>query len=1153
MKRIHKVFSILLVLILLTSQAAPALALGVEQTISIRTVADLAELSDKCSLDSWSAGKTVLLETDLDLMGRDFQPIRIFSGVFDGQGHTISGLSIGGSGNVRGLFRYVQDGGVVRNLQVEGTVLPTDLKDTMGGIVGRNGGKLMNCTFRGGVHGANMIGGIVGVNESSGQLINCSFGGTVSGEHYVGGIAGQNAGSLIQCENSGSINTTEAEVTVKLRDVNWKQFNSVENAPDSTDIGGIAGFSTGILQSCTNTGDVGYEHVSYNVGGIAGRQSGYLDGCTNSGTIRGRKDVAGIAGQMEPQLTLKYNQGALGTLWDELDTLQALMDQSLDDAGASSSHISTQMECLTDSTRTVKDAVSDLSDALTDWGNSNLDQINDFSARISWLLNQMDPVLDSMELVFDGMGDASDSLSDAMVKARSAGELWADAADDMGLAAKNLKEAINSGENAMKRINSAMDHLRLALGDSTETSAALKELKGGFADLNGALSQMGGALGVIAGVLQQNPDFEHLPPETAAVLSEQLNIILMQLQIADEAFQYVNSAVGSLIDNMDPEEFDAALKDLSSALNALQEASQSLSKASDHTSDALEDISASSPYVSKTLDYLSRASDSLASAFSKLNQATGDAQKVIDELAEKPAIRFEKIDSTITRRGDALDDSLSDLLDGVEGLNNAMSSASDILIADMKAVNQQIGVIIDVIQDAVEETGNKKIGDAFEDISDQTDADEDNTGRVSGSWNTGTVEGDVNTAGIVGSLAIEYDFDPEDDLTEAGDRSLDFRYQARAVVSSCVNTGSITGKKDYTGGIVGRMDLGSVTECEGYGTITSTDGDYVGGVAGASYGTIRESWARCALSGGNYIGGIAGYGSTIADSHSLIEIKKGAAYLGAIAGDMEDDGVLAGNTFVHETLGGLDDISYAGKAEPVSFDTLSVIAGVPKEFTEFQLTFMADTKVVAVISFHYGDSLNSLPEIPAKKGYSTKWPSMDYSRLTFSQTLKAEYTPYSSALTDETAPPQILVDGSFSADAEITHTSSDVTWTDPNGNPYSGTAYTVTISDPVLKDVSYTVHYKLPDSGKHYTLWVQTADGWEQQDYRIDGSYLMLDSQNDQITFCICEQGPILSTTTIVVMMILLALVMIGMLMIIKKQHGKRHQPKEKQTPSNPL
>ena len=71
-----------------------------------------------------------------------------------------------------------------------------------------------------------------------------------------------------------------------------KQLNAAENVPVCTDIGGVAGYSSGIIQSCTNSGSVGYDHVGYNIGGIVGRQSGYLDGCANSGDILGRRTWA---------------------------------------------------------------------------------------------------------------------------------------------------------------------------------------------------------------------------------------------------------------------------------------------------------------------------------------------------------------------------------------------------------------------------------------------------------------------------------------------------------------------------------------------------------------------------------------------------------------------------------------------------------------------------------------------------------------------------------------------------------------------------------------------------------------------------------------------------------------------------------------------
>ena len=167
-RKIHKCLSFLLAAVLLASLAAPA-ALAAEggDTVFVRTAEDLVQLAENCTLDSWSQGRIVRLEADIDLSGTDFTPIPTFGGTFEGQGHTISGLSITGSGNVRGLFRYIQPSGVVRDLSVEGRVDPSDRKNTLGGIAGSNRGLLAGCTFHGTVRGADSIGGLVGINESS--------------------------------------------------------------------------------------------------------------------------------------------------------------------------------------------------------------------------------------------------------------------------------------------------------------------------------------------------------------------------------------------------------------------------------------------------------------------------------------------------------------------------------------------------------------------------------------------------------------------------------------------------------------------------------------------------------------------------------------------------------------------------------------------------------------------------------------------------------------------------------------------------------------------------------------------------------------------------------------------------------------------------
>ncbi len=151
-RKTSKLLSLLLTAVLLPSLIAPAvLAAGSANTIYLRTAEDLVELSQNCTLDSWSQGKAVYLEADLDLAGAVFAPIPTFGGTFQGQGHTISGLSITGSGNVRGLFRYIQPSGTVRDLRVSGSVTPSDRKNTLGGLVGNNQGTITNCSFFGAV------------------------------------------------------------------------------------------------------------------------------------------------------------------------------------------------------------------------------------------------------------------------------------------------------------------------------------------------------------------------------------------------------------------------------------------------------------------------------------------------------------------------------------------------------------------------------------------------------------------------------------------------------------------------------------------------------------------------------------------------------------------------------------------------------------------------------------------------------------------------------------------------------------------------------------------------------------------------------------------------------------------------------------------
>ena len=1103
MKRIHNRLVILLIFALLLSLAAPVGAAG--SRITIRTPEDLVELSRRCSLDSWSRGKTVVLSADLDLSDVEFSSIPTFGGTFDGQGYTISGLTITGSGNVRGLFRYLQSGGVVQNVSLEVTIEPTDLQDSLGGLVGNNRGSVRNCTVTGSIQGETNIGGIIGVNESSGKIINSTFSGSVTGEHYVGGIAGQNLGSILQCVNQGKINTVAVEGEADLEDLDSRPLNSTENLPACTDIGGITGFSTGVLQSCKNTGPVGYEHVGYNVGGIAGRQSGYLNGCTNQGVILGRKDVGGIAGQLEPEIFLRYGEDLLNQLWSELGTLGDQVDHLLSDLNSTNTSTTAQLQMLSSHAGTAQDAAGELMDAAKDWANGNLSTVNDLSARISWSLQQLEPILETLRPLPEELTDAVDALEEGLDQAEQAGDLASDAGQSLRTALQEALRAADHMNEGLEHIRASQDALKSALGDPNEIKLALEQMAKGIGQLGDGTVAFSEAMEHLRDGWAALPDVSSIDAFLQAFedLSTAGTSTANGLKNIQKAFIRLKDTITA---NGDPTEaLKTALQELEKAAASFQSGADQLQTAGKHLLSALDTLEDAGIYLDGVVDAFRDAGDAFNNAFSRLGEGADAFHEMVKTLAEEPSIQFTPIGSDMTARGDALDAALSDLLGSADDLGDLLSQSSDTILGDLSAVSQQLQSITDLLR---QETSLKKSGegDRIEDISDQVDGRSQRTGCLSDARNEGVVKGDVNVAGIAGSMAIEYDFDPEDDLVEVGDRSLDVRYQTKAVVLSCSTLGEVTGKKDDAGGLVGRMDLGQVSHCENYGSVSSADGSYVGGIAGASWGSIRDSWARCTLSGDHYVGGIAGYGSTLKNCHTLITLQEGSAYVGTVAGSVDPEGTVTGNTFTQEALGAIDGISYAGQAEPVTFGALCA-AGAPETFAQLELTFRADGKEVAVVPFQYGKGIARLPEIPAKKGYSAAWPDLDYSHLTASQTLEAIYTPYTSSLTDGGDLPDILVDGSFSAQAKVSHTTKETAWTDSKGESHQGTAYTVTVKDPVLDAVSYTVHCRLPEANGRYAVWVQTGENWQRQDSEKDGSYLLFPSTEETITFCLVEEG----------------------------------------------
>ena len=175
------------------------------------------------------AGKTVRLTADIDLSAHYWVPIgykeaRAFAGTFDGEGHTISGVSFDSgsfstSGNVFcGVFGVNGAKGTVRNINVANSTF--EAVYNVGGVVAYNKGTVENCYVENDViirstaadesTQAVRFAGIVASNLGTvrGCVSHANLSDHVNKNRwYVGGIVGHNFGRVEKCVYLGDVKT----------------------------------------------------------------------------------------------------------------------------------------------------------------------------------------------------------------------------------------------------------------------------------------------------------------------------------------------------------------------------------------------------------------------------------------------------------------------------------------------------------------------------------------------------------------------------------------------------------------------------------------------------------------------------------------------------------------------------------------------------------------------------------------------------------------------------------------------------------------------------------------------------------------------------------------------------------------------------------
>ena len=186
-----------------------------------------------------------------------------YSGTFDGNNKTVSGLYFNGDSTCIGLFGSSESDGNIKNVGVVDSYFKGN--DHVGGVCGNNAGTITNCYNAGNltaIESSATVGGICGYNNG-GTVTNCYNTGTVTATGSVasvGGVCGCSIAPISNCYNIGTVTATSS----------------------GADISGICGYNFGPIKNCYYLADTEDENGGKTTAQFASGEVAYLlsQGCT---------------------------------------------------------------------------------------------------------------------------------------------------------------------------------------------------------------------------------------------------------------------------------------------------------------------------------------------------------------------------------------------------------------------------------------------------------------------------------------------------------------------------------------------------------------------------------------------------------------------------------------------------------------------------------------------------------------------------------------------------------------------------------------------------------------------------------------------------------------------------------------------------------
>ena len=255
-------------------------------TYTVTTGQGLKEVAAEVNTLQDNGNIVIKLQNSIDLSGIEWTPIGSdstpYTGTFNGNDKTISGLNVSSGAQCVGLFGYIQ-GGTVQALTLD---TPT-----------------VNSTYDSGGDDDSIgyVGAVTGVNDG-GTIENCHITGvgTISASanaSNVGGVVGYNAGSVTGCSSTGNVTATGSGDTFAGGVVGFNLFGSITACYSTGDVnghhaGGVVGDNWGPVTACYSTSDV----TGSLTGGVVACDLSYfgtdnVTACYWSGTVDGNKGI----------------------------------------------------------------------------------------------------------------------------------------------------------------------------------------------------------------------------------------------------------------------------------------------------------------------------------------------------------------------------------------------------------------------------------------------------------------------------------------------------------------------------------------------------------------------------------------------------------------------------------------------------------------------------------------------------------------------------------------------------------------------------------------------------------------------------------------------------------------------------------------------